>query len=116
MEKGRGRGKISVLLSVDLRILFALLRRGVRLNICLRDTKKRENFSFLFNYAVVTNYRGIDAPRSAERGVLMTSRHSSGEEDRFTRCVYIYNLGGPDAPSIRGNMDDSKFESCARMH
>lgn len=90
MEKGRGRGKISVLLSVDLRILFALLRRGVRLNICLRDTKKRENFSFLFNYAVVTNYRGIDAPRSAERGVLMTSRHSSGEEDRFTRCVYIY--------------------------
>lgn len=103
---------------MDLRILFALLRRGVRLNICLRDTKKRENFSFLFNYAVVTNYRGIDAPRSAERGVLMTSRHSSGEEDRFTRCVYIYiyNLGGPDAPSIRGNMDDSKFESCARMH
>lgn len=71
---------------------------------------------------MVTNYRGIDAPRSAERGVLMTppagNVQVAGEEDRFTRCVYIYiyNLSGPDAPSIRGNMDDSKLESCARMH
>lgn len=73
---------------------------------------------------MVTNYRGIDAPRSAERGVLMTSRHPPREMFKWRErkivsrdvCIYIYNLSGPDAPSIRGNMDDSKLESCARMH
>lgn len=45
---------------------------------------------------MVTNYRGIDAPRSAERGVLMTSPLPAGNvqvaggEDRFVRGVYIY--------------------------
>lgn len=71
---------------------------------------------------MVTNYRGIDAPRSAERGVLMTSRLPAGNvqvegEDRFVRGVYVYicvcvcNL----RCFVYSSMDDSKFESCERQ-
>lgn len=66
---------------------------------------------------MVTNYRGIDAPRSAERGVLMTSplpagnvQVASGGRSFRSRCVYICNLNGPDVPYSR-SMDDSKFEN-----
>lgn len=75
---------------------------------------------------MVTNYRDIDAPRSAERGVLMTSHLSAGNvqvtgvggRSFRSRYIYIYNLSSPDAPCIRAysrNMDDSKFESCERQ-